>query len=420
MRPAPWFPSMPALALWAGGALAPAGAACPEANLLELSASGGALSTGTVTRLDLSWFGLEGSASAPVFYTLAIRNRDTVDHSVRVVVDISGRPLDADLAERCGEPCGIQREMTTDLEVPAGGVLVRTSAQLAQGDFYDGGLEAFHSPFQRLVGRLGYLPSSRVLLHFDLVCSDIPQLALKDPEVAIPEAYRLASADVESVVDGGEPTYVAQQAPELLVPGVPAGEVPPSLPTDRPSFLFRSSLASRAVFYPEGEAKFTVSLWKLRDGEEAVDALERKALASRTTSGALLPYPDDWPALEPGALYTWTVTAHLRGPEGAELVAAPAVFRAPATGGEGEGFGLLASWRTRQALEGLSPEQIRLLQALAVLLGERAGEASDLLSRGRPDLASLRWEGAPTTLERIEELAREKSEGRLELTGVGR
>lgn len=411
---------------------------------VTLAASGGVIQSGAITKLDLSWFGIEGSAAGPSFYVLNIHNSDDKEHSVRLMIEQKATPASPGAREACKEPCWLQREITIPFKVPAKSTVVKTSRDLFRTEFENGGIEAASSPFKSLIGRLGYIPSSYLELRFRLLCEnmDSKQTRARTLDDAQLEPYTIASASISADKPLGPdsketPFYQATETPDLLSPGAPPSEGSPEVLTQTPTFIFQSELASPIVVYPEGESKFTLELWSLPGGTKPTEVIERTPTAKHSTSSSIVPFPSDWPVLEEGRSYVWRVKANLRGPvrdyrvselhqftvsSGIRSGGAPSLFQS-------QSDLLFAAEQAEldrridalQASLGksrtLSPEERRLFRALFLILGDDP-RLAQLMASEAPDLDHLRVDGNPISLETLESIAAQVRSGRRKIVGV--
>jgi len=408
---------------------------------VELSASGAIISSGTVTKLDLSWFGLDGSTASPAFFTLAIKNSGATDQKVRVLVEMESQPTDAAIRDMCSSPCWLQREMTEPLTIPAHGTVIKTSSDLLTTQFTGGGIEAVSSPFKSLVGRIGFIPSTYLKLNFSLLCENPGRDAYNLRTTTTTDLLRYqigSSQEIKSTTPLGPdaestPFYQTVRTPDLLTPGVPPSEGSVEIMTATPTFIFQSDLANPTIVYPANEPKFTLEIWKISRNETPLDAVNRRPLAKYTDNIGIIAFPSSWASLEPGQKYVWRVSAHLRGPVQEPLYSELREFEVSsklATSISSSSYqsssqtnllnpeqidrridGILASGRTGRVM---SPEERRLFQALFSILGDDPRLVS-LMTNNIADLDHLRLDGHPITLESVETLAAQIRDGRRRL-----
>lgn len=424
-----------------------AAAVCDTDVPVTLAATGSVIQSGTLTKLDLSWFGLEGSSASPSFYVLTIANTDSVAHDVRLMVEQEATPGDPQIRERCESPCWLQREISLPMTIPAHGTVVKTTRDLFQTDFENGGVVASSSPFKSLIGRLGYIPSSYLDMRFRLLCDHMGSLAARARNATSADLapYTIANSAKEIQADGlalgperkSTPYYQATRTPVPLSPGVPPSEGTSEILTGMPTFLFQSELSDPATIYPSNESKFLLELWRLDRGENVVSAVERRPSASFRTNSGIVPFPSGWSSLEPGATYVWRVTANLRSvvasPVHSELRQFSVSSRVRAGSAPGEfqsGQDPLpdaeiaqldrridAMRSTAGSARALTPEERRLFRALLVLLGDDP-RVSELMANEIPDLDRLRLDGVTIRLEEVEALASQARAGRRTLVGA--
>lgn len=427
------------VAIYDANATAPS--RCPTTEV-ELLATAPLIQSGAVTKLDLSWFGLEGSSSGPSFFTITLKNKRTDSaQAVRVLVELQATPSDPAIRELCSStPCWLQREMTLPITIPPGGVIVKTSRDLFSEQFESGGIEAASSPFKSLIGRLGFIPSSYLKLDFKLLCENTKLRSLQG-EVDFGD-WSIAEAGIEATTPLGPdgkntPFYQTVRTPDLLSPGAIPTEGYPAIPTTSPTFVFQSELSNPIIVYPAGEPKFTLDLWKVGDQESPAEAIERRPLATHSDNVGIIPFPGGWATLEPGAKYVWRVSARLRGPVQEPLYSELHTFSISTRLSSGDApsgyqrthedyrFETLDQIDRRidaiQAMSAsgrvLSPEERRLFRALFAILGDDPRIAV-LMARDIVDLDNLRIDGQKISLESVEEMATEVQATRRQLTMV--
>lgn len=420
------------------------GAGCLTDIPVTLNATGGVIQSGAITKLDLSWFGIEGSAAGPSFYVLSIHNSGDVDYKVRLLIEQEATPAASSAREACGSPCWLQREITLPFTVAAKSSVVKTSRDLFRTEFEPGGIEASSSPFKSLIGRLGYIPSTYLKLRFRLLCEymDSKQTRARTITDGELQEYTIASDAIDAEQPLGPdqskiPFYQATETPDLLSPGAPPSDGLVEILTASPTFVFQSELASPIVVYPESESKFTLELWQLPEGAKASEVIERTPKASHSTNTTVIPYPGSWPALEEGKTYVWRVKANLRGPIRDFRTSEIHQFTVSSrmlSGGASSVFqsqqDLLFSAeqaeidRRIDALQAslgksrtLSPEERRLFRALFMILGDDP-RIADLMANETPDLDRLRVDGNPVSLETLESIAAQVRTGRRKIVGV--
>ncbi|MCB9496278.1 MAG: hypothetical protein H6686_05260 [Fibrobacteria bacterium] len=399
---------------------------------VTLQATGDIIGSGAVTKLDLSWFGLEGSSASPAFFQLTLTNSGETPQMVRVLIELEASPTAPSARDLCPSPCWLQREMTEPIEVPARSTVIRTSRDLFSTSFSAGGVEPSTSPFKSLIGRLGSIPSTYLDLRFSLLCERPGREAwnLRSTDASALAPWSIGSpVRIQSSVAMGPrgdflPFYQAVNAPVSISPGRVAGEGQEVLRTSAPHFLFQSDLANPATVYPSGEHKFLLELWKMRPDDIAATVTDRRPDASWETDLGSVPFPGTWPALEAGATYAWRVQAQLRGPVKEPLASTLRIFQVAANPSpespSGEGVGHLLDSQL-DALESVSrtgrvlgPDERRLYAALIILTGNDS-RLADLFASALPALDRLRLDGKSTSLSRVEAMAQEVLEGRRSL-----
>lgn len=413
---------------------------CPTTEV-ELAASAPLIQSGAVTKLDLSWFGLEQSSSGPSFFTITLNNRTDSTQAVRVLVELQAIPSDPAIRDLCSSsPCWLQREMTIPITIPPRGTVVKTSRDLFSEDFESGGIEASSSPFKNLIGRLGFIPSSYLKLDFKLLCANTKLRSLTG-EVDLVD-WTIAQASIEANTPLGPdgkttPFYQTVRTPDLLSPGAAPSEGYPAIPTSSPTFVFQSELANPIIVYPASEPKFTLDLWKVGDHESPAEATERRPFASHSDNVGIIPFPAGWATLEPGSKYVWRVSAHLRGPVQEPLHSELHTFTVStrlSSGDAPDGYQRTHEQSPQETLDQLdrridaiqamnasgrvlSPEERRLFRALFTILGDDPRIAV-LMARDIVDLDNLRIDGQKVSLESVEEMATEVQASRRKLTMV--
>lgn len=418
---------------------------CRTSIPVTLLASGDIISSGAVTKLDLSWFGLEGSSAGPAFFSLTLRNEDLDSaRTVRVLVEMEAKPTDPAIRDLCASPCWLQREMTVPITIPPNSVVVRTSRDLYSTEFETGGIEAASSPFKSLIGRLGFIPSTYLSLGFRLICENPgsalshlpPDAASLQPFTVNGQASLIESHEQLGPDRVNTPFYQSIKTPDLLSPGSPPSDGLAEIFSTSPTFVFQSELANPIIVYPSTEPKFTLELWKLADNETPGDALERRALASTTSNAGIVPFPGSWATLEPGQKYVWRVSAHLRGPVQEPLYSEVHTFEVSqkvSSGSAPSGFQRTheTGFETQDQIDRrinailsnsasgrvLSPEERRLFRALFAILGDDPRLAR-LMASDIVDLDHLRLDGHPSSLETVEALAAQLADARRKLTLV--
>lgn len=415
-----------------------------DATNVTLTASAPLIESGAVTKLDLSWFGLEGSSAGPSFFTLTLRDGNQspeVEQSVRVLVELEATPTDPSIRDLCPSPCWLQREMTLPITVPPGGTVVKTSRDLFSEQFESGGVEAASSPFKSLIGRLGFIPSSYLKLSFRLLCADTKLRNLKG-DVDFTD-WTIAQDEIKTSAPLGPegnqltPFYQTVRTPDLLSPGAVPTEGFPAISTTSPTFVFQSELANPIIVYPASEPKFTLELWKVGEQESPAEAVERRPLATHSDNVGIIPFPGGWATLEPGGKYVWRVSARLRGPIQEPLhseLHAFAVSTRLSSGDAPTGFQRTHEDYRQETLDQidrridaiqamnasgriLSPEERRLFRALFAILGDDP-RIAELMSRDVVDLDNLRIDGQKISLETVEAMAIEVQASRRKLTMV--
>lgn len=418
---------------------------CPTTQV-ELTANAPLIQSGAVTKLDLSWFGLEGSAAGPSFFTLTLKNpRSDSAQTVRVLVELQARPTDPSIRDLCSSsPCWLQREMTVPITIPPLGIVVKSSNDLFSETYESGGIEASSSPFKSLIGRLGFIPSSYLTLDFSLLCEKTIPLNLKgDPNLGIwtveNSKHSITTIDNLPLGPDGQntPFYQTVRTPDLLSPGAVPTEGFPAISTTSPTFVFQSELANPIIVYPASEPKFTLELWKVGEQESPAEAVERRPLATHSDNVGIIPFPGGWATLEPGGKYVWRVSARLRGPIQEPLhseLHAFAVSTRLSSGDAPTGFQRTHEDYRQETLDQidrridaiqamnasgriLSPEERRLFRALFAILGDDS-RIAELMSRDVVDLDNLRIDGQKISLETVEAMAIEVQASRRKLTMV--
>jgi len=412
---------------------------------VTLDASGDIIRSGAITKLDLSWFGLEGSAAGPAFFSLRLSNASDTEQTVRVLVEMEARPTDPSIRDICAAPCWLQREMSVPIAIPAHGVVVKTSRDLYSTEFEAGGVEAASSPFKSLIGKLGFIPSTYLSLGFRLICenpgSSLRNLAHADESSLAPFTVNGQTAQIRSDdplgPDGvNTPFYQTIKTPDLLSPGAPPSDGLVEIFSTSPTFVFQSELANPIIVYPAQEPKFTLELWKLADDETPGEAIERRALGTSTGNVGIVPFPASWATLEPGQKYVWRVSAHLRGPVQEPLYSELHTFEVSqkvSSGSAPSGFQRTheTGFETQDQIDRrinailsnsasgrvLSPEERRLFRALFAILGDDPRLAR-LMASDIVDLDHLRLDGHPSSLETVEALAAQLADSRRKLTLV--
>lgn len=411
-----------------------------DATKVTLVADAPLIRSGAITKLDLSWFGLEGSAAGPSFFTLRLTNTTSTEQTVRVLVELQAKPTDPSIRELCPSPCWLQREMTLPITMGPGETVVKTSRDLFSEQFESGGIEASSSPFKSLIGRLGFIPSSYLELGFRVLCGETKLRNLKgDPDFTV---WTVAKTVIEASTPLGPegsntPFYQTVRTPDLLSPGAVPTEGYPAILTTSPTFVFQSELANPIIVYPPDEPKFTLDLWKVADQESPAEAVERRPLATHSDNVGIIPFPAGWATLEPGAKYVWRVSARLRGPVQEPLYSELHTFTVSTRLSSGDAPGgyqrTHEDYRSEtldqidrridaiQAMNAsgrvLSPEERRLFRALFAILGDDPRIAV-LMARDVVDLDNLRIEGQKVSLESVEALATEVQSSRRRLTMV--
>lgn len=411
-----------------------------DATKVTLVADAPLIRSGAVTKLDLSWFGLEGSAAGPSFFSLTMTNTTTTEQTIRVLVELQAKPTDPSIRDLCPSPCWLQREMTWPITIAPGATIVKTSRDLFSEQFESGGIEASSSPFKSLIGKLGFIPSSYLELGFRVLCGETKLRNLKgDPDFTV---WTVAQTVIEATTPLGPegsktPFYQTVRTPDLLSPGAVPAEGYPAIPTTSPTFVFQSELANPIIVYPADEPKFTLDLWKVGDQESPAEAVERRPLATHSDNVGIIPFPTGWATLEPGAKYVWRVSARLRGPVQEPLFSELHTFTVSTRLSSGDAPGgyqrTHEEYRTEtldqidrridaiQAMNAsgrvLSPEERRLFRALFAILGDDPRIAV-LMARDVVDLDNLRIDGQKVSLESVESVATEVQASRRRLTMV--
>ena len=411
-----------------------------DSTKVTLKASAPLIESGAVTKLDLSWFGLEGSAAGPSFFTLQLTNPTQTEQTVRVLVELQARPTDPSIRDLCPSPCWLQREMTWPITIAPGGTVVKTSRDLFSEKFETGGIEASSSPFKSLIGRLGFIPSSYLQLGFRVLCGDTKLRNLKgDPDFSVWTVDQATIVASEPLGPDGEntPFYQTVRTPDLLSPGAVPTEGYPAISTTTPTFVFQSELANPIIVYPADEPKFTLDLWKVGEQESPAEAVERRPLSTHTDNVGIIPFPAGWATLEPGAKYVWRVSARLRGPVQEPLFSELHTFTVSTRLSSGDAPGGYQRTHEDYRLETLdqidrridaiqamnasgrvlSPEERRLFRALFAILGDDPRIAV-LMARDIVDLDNLRIDGQKVSLESVEAMATEVQASRRKLTMV--
>jgi hypothetical protein len=378
--------------------------------LVTLKVSAPALS-GTITRLDLSWFNLEQDGTSPVFFTSSICNGGEDTARVRMIVAILVTPTDPALAAQCGAGgCWAEQQITKVFEVPPHSTKLITSKDLYSSDFEPGGYTPANAPFRKLLTQLGRIPPSNVSMFFGLTC----------PQNKVGNRVRgLGMAELAQVVSYNHMNsqiitseYRPFDGVNLLQPGA-AGAFP-EIYNPTPLFSFQSELSDAMRFDYKNDRRFQLQLWKVLPGETQGQSLARRPDESLDLDASMVSYPSNWAPLQAGSSYLWRVQARDRGPVTGWL--------------SSEAFGFrVASLSTTAAadpawlasLEGLSADQLRLLRALARVLGDRVDVLEKAVREGKVDPASLTLDGKAISITALEEMATDFEAGKNTVTRAG-
>lgn len=365
--------------------------------------------TGTVTRLDLSWFGLEQDGSSPVFFTAHICNGNDAPARVRLIVGILVTPTDPKLAAECGAGgCWAEEEITKVLEIPANGTLALSSKDLYTSSYEPGGYDPANAPFRKLLSRLGRIPAADIKMFFGLTCEENKlnnRLRGKTwDELAEAVKYNHFAPQVI------ESQYRPFDGVSLLQPGGPEGF--PEIWSTTPVFSFRSDIAGYENY--GSDKRFQLNLWTLAKGEGQAQAVGRRPDQTLDLDAPLVAWPGNWPPLRAGESYVWRVLARDRGPVSGWLASEPYGFRVAPLGTAGvEG----PAWINE--LEGLTPEQMRLLRLLARVMGPKVSVLEQAAREGKIDPASLKLDGKPLSVERLEAMVPDFESGKDNVIEVG-
>jgi len=365
--------------------------------------------SGTITRLDFSWFNLEQDGTSPVFFTAKICNGSEDTLRLRMIVAILVTPTDPALASQCGTSgCWAEEQITKPLAVAPHSSKFISSKDLYSSDYEPGGYDPANAPFRKLLTKLGRLPPSNIEMFFGLTCL----------ENTVSNRVRgLTMAQLGEVVAYNHiapQTFSAEYRPfdgvSLLQPG--AAEGFPEIYNQSPVFTFQSALSDSRYNYG-ADKRFQLQLWKLARGEVQAQCLSRRPDESLDLDEPQLIYPGSWAPLQAGERYVWRVQARDRGPVTAWIASEPYGFQ-------------VASLESRTAdpawlssAEGLTAEQLRLLRILARILGTRAGVLEQAVREGKVDVSSLNLDGKPLTVDALETMAKDFEAGKNSVIDAG-
>jgi hypothetical protein len=210
------------------------------------------------------------------------------------------------------------------------------------------------------------------------------------------------------------------QSVEAISPGYSLSSAAPEEVAAPPAFMISSNLFSTEIDYG-GQAKFTIFVYEVMEGEVPVDALNGVPFAQFDIvhEQPPVPYPASGTMLVPGHSYIWFVRAHLRGPTYTYLDSKPLYFRVAE-----QTVGGLEQLEQQKSIDNFilfaDDYERRLYAALKIIMRENYELFISGLQESafKPVKGHIRWNGQPFTLEELEELAKKFREEKCTLTRV--
>ncbi len=382
------------------------------------------LLSGTMTQMSMASLFANGAQPTGNLVTVSVVNTDTAPHTFRLLFELKAIPANQRIRESCtdilpdegGQGCWVQRKILANVTLQPGQAWVKTSSMLENEAFQSKGIEAENSPFQRMVAREGQIPPGALYLNVALLCpyrtggfEDMQSKSIDDMclyESTNQDEYRFRT------------TFQPTQPARLLAPGSLVPEGFQQIQTTTPTFVFAGNLDG---FDLGGESPYRISIWEVRTGESAGEAMDRRPVRTATVDRAPVQWRGEWTPLENGKRYVWRVDAILRGLTNDWLPSDPFGFVTPTPVPEDKfrssaSLGVSISPTTDAPHP--TPEQLELLEQLALIIGPYRPVLEQLVRTSLPDPFSLRIGAGPASRTDFRNLVQEILDGRASVVGA--
>lgn len=391
---------------------------------LRFEAQAPMLSSGTMTQMSMASLFANGAQPTGNLVTVSVVNTDTTQHTFRLLFELKAIPASQRIRESCtdllpeegGQGCWVQRKILANVTLGPGEAWVRTSSMLENEPFQNKGIEATTSPFQRMVAREGQIPPGALYLNVALLCpyttggyEDMQRRSTDDLC-----KYGSTNRSEYPFITTFQPTQPVQN----LMPGSLASQGFQQIQTTTPTFVFAGNLDG---FDLGGESPYRISIWEVRTGESVGEAMDRRPVRTATIDRSPVAWRGEWTPLENDKRYVWRVDAILRGLTNDWLPSDPFGFVTPTPAPEDKS-------RARASL-GVSiapttdaphptPEQLEILEQLALIIGPYRPVLEELIRTSLPDPFSLRIGANPASRTDFRNLVQEILDGRARVVGA--
>ena len=382
------------------------------------------LSSGTMTQLNMASLFANGAQPTGNLVTVSVVNTDAVPRTFRLLFELKAIPANQRIRESCtdllpeegGQGCWIQRKILANVTLAPGEAWVRTSSALENEAFQSKGVEAENSPFQRMVAREGQIPPGALYLNVALLCpyktggfEDMQRRPTDDLC-----KYTSTNRTEYPFITTFQPTQPVRN----LMPGSVASRGFDQILTTTPNFVFAGNLDG---FDLGGASPYRISIWEVRSGESVGEAMDRRPVRTATVDRSPVLWRGDWTPLENEKRYVWRVDAILRGLTNDWLPSEPFGFVTPSRTPEDKSrsqASLGVSIAPTTDAPHPTPEQLEILEQLALIIGPYRPVLEQLVRTSLPDPYGLRIGPDPASRTDFRNLVRDILDGRASVVGA--
>lgn len=392
---------------------------------LRFEAQAPLLSSGTMTQMNMASLFANGAQPTGNLVTVSVVNTGTDSQTFRLLFELKAIPANQRIRESCtdllpeegGQGCWVQRKILSNVTLAPGQAWVKTSSALENETFQSKGIEADNSPFQRMVAREGQIPPGALYLNVALLC---PAGEYDKHENMLSQSteglcmYQSTNRNEYSFFTTFQPTQPVLN----LAPGSSASQGFDQIQTTTPTFVFAGNLDG---FDLGGESPYRISIWEVRAGESVGEAMDRRPVRTATVDRSPVPWRGEWTPLENNKRYLWRVDAILRGLTNDWLPSQPFGFVTPTPSPEDKS-------RSRASLGGSiapttdaphpTPEQLEIMEQLALIIGPYRPVLEQLVRTSLPDPFALRIGANPASRTDFRNLVRDILDGRASVVGA--
>ncbi len=391
---------------------------------LRFEAHAPMLSSGTMTQLNMASLFANGAQPTGNLVTVSVVNTDAVSHTFRLLFELKAIPANQRIRESCtdllpeegGQGCWIQRKILANVTLAPGEAWVRTSSALENEGFQSKGVEADNSPFQRMVAREGQIPPGALYLNVALLCPYTTggfEDMQRRPTDDLCKYTNTNRAEYPFIT-----TFQPTQPVRNLMPGSVASRGFDQIQTTTPNFVFAGNLDG---FDLGGASPYRISIWEVRSGESVGEAMDRRPVRTAAVDRSPVLWRGDWTPLENEKRYVWRVDAILRGLTNDWLPSEPFGFVTPSPTPEDKSrsqASLGVSIAPTTDAPHPTPEQLEILEQLALIIGPHRPVLEQLVRTSLPDPYGLRIGADPASRTDFRNLVRDILDGRAGVVGA--